>query len=132
MAARLMSTTPPATSRAETSFTGSGNEKRRDAAPARTGRPSVITAMSVPPRCLCGLERALEVPHAGEVVEGPADDLARPVEPVGAGGGVVRPLRAAGVAGPATARLGRALVEVLAVPRRGEGAEVTAEARARQ
>ncbi len=34
-------------------------------------------------------ERPLEVPHAGEAIEGPADDLARPVDGVRAGLGVV-------------------------------------------
>src|SRR5581483_2838268 len=72
-------------------------------------------------------ERAFEVPHAGEVVERAADDLARPLQDVVPGGGVVGPGRAGGETGHRAARLGRPLVEVLLVPGGGEGAQVTGE-----
>src|SRR5205823_8124150 len=54
-------------------------------------------------------------------------DLARPVEGVPAAGRVVGAGRSRGVAGLRAVGLGRALVEVLVVPRRRERAQVTAE-----
>src|SRR5439155_24010733 len=78
------------------------------------------------------LEAAFQVPHSSEVVERASGDLTRPVERVRAGGGVVGAPRTGRVPGPTAAGLGRALVEVLTVPGRGEGAEISAQARPRQ
>src|SRR5436190_16615547 len=100
IAARPISTTPAATKRAETSLTGLGNE-------------NTVTLLR-------GLERSFEVPHSGEPVERPTLDEAGPLERVRVRRVVVRALRAIATA----ARLGRALVEGLLVPRHGDRAQI--------
>src|SRR5438874_3614784 len=131
MVTRAMTTTPPATRRADTSLTGFGNENRVFVPAARCGELMVDVVMCPPADGYSGrLEGAFEVPHTGEVVERPADDLARPLERVVVRRGVVGAGRSCGVPGPSTARLRRALVEVLPVPRRRQRAQVAAERRA--
>src|SRR5439155_15382885 len=97
---------------------------------------SVTTAMVSSSLCVARrsgpLEAAFQVPHAGEVVERASRDLARPVERVGTSGRVIGAARTGRVPGPAAAGLGRALVEVLTVPRRRERAQVPAQPRSQQ